>query len=266
FFQPLILNFLNLSHTGVLSMSDPKWAAYANWELSIQTPPEPRFGNIRKGYSNGDGNTEADVRTGLLATALNTVNPSLAQNLMWAWQQSNTSTRLTEDSQFVTTLAAIDPTIPAASPQLASTNIPGYHSVERHGFGTPNETAVWFINGGFYSAQGHRHQDDGQVSIYAHSAPLAIDWNANLYYPQTPGRFMHDSIVYDTELSHPWSADNPTLTDGSTMLQNPTNTEFEAFGNSSSSTGAFNSADGTLWIRTVRTMAFNPSYPIIYVT
>ena len=194
FFEPLILNYMNLATPGLLPLTDPRWAAYANWELSIQTPPEPRFGNPRKGYSNGDGNTEADARTGMLGTALYPTNPALAENLMWAWQQSNTATTLTEDSLFVTTLAVIDPTIPAVAPQMASTNIPGYHSAERHNFGTPNETALWFINGGFYQVGGHRHYDDGQVSIYADSAPLAIDWNANLYSPETPGRFMHNRL------------------------------------------------------------------------
>jgi hypothetical protein len=278
FFEPLILNYLNFSldgdGSGTLSMADPKWAAYANWELSIQTPPEPRFGGttnpalgipLRKGYSNGDGNTEADVRPGMLGTALYPVNPSLAGNLMWAWQQSNSAIELTEDSQFVTTLATIDTSIPAIAPKLASTNIPGYHSVERHNFGTPNETALWFINGGFYSSGGHRHADDGQVSIYAHAAPLAIDWNANLYSPEIPGRFMHDSIVLDTELNHVWSADNAGLTDANTLLGSPTNTEFAAFANSTTSTGTFTEQDGTVWTRTVRTMDFDPSYPIISV-
>jgi hypothetical protein len=264
FFEPLIMNYQTLSLDGVLSMSDPKWAAYANWELSIQTPPEPRFGNVRKGYSNGDGATEADVRPGLLATALSAINPTLAGNLMWAWRQSNSATTLTEGSFF--TSLSIDPTIPSITPALGSLNIPGYHSAERHGFGTPNETAVWFINGGFYSTGGHRHYDDGQVSIYGHSAPLAIDWNANLYSPETPGRFMHNSIVYDTELTHPWSADNPGLSDAATLMQNPTNTEFETFPNSTTSTGTFTATDGTVWTRTVRTMAYNPRYPIIYVT
>ncbi len=265
FFEPLILNYMNSG--GYLSMSDPKWAKYANWELSIQTPPEPRFGNIRKVYSNGDGNTEGDARTGMLGTALYAVNPTLAGNLMWAWQQSNTAAHLTEDDQFVTTLAVIDPTIPAIVPQMSSINIPGYHSAERYNFGTPNETALWFINGGFYQVGGHRHYDDGQVSIYALSAPLAIDFNANLYYPETPGRFMHDSIVYDSELlPNLWSADQPSLSAVSTLMQNPTNTEFAAFGNSTTSTATFTSGDGTVWSRTVRTMNFNPAYPIIYVT
>jgi hypothetical protein len=263
FFWPLILNYQALSLDGYLSMKDPKWAAYANWELSILTPPEPRFGNIRKVYSNGNGNTESSARPGMLAAALNPVNAALARNLMWAWEQSNRSDMLTEDSS---TLAFIDPTIPAVMPQLGSINIPGYHSVERFGFGTPHETVTWFIDGGFYSTGGHRHNDDGQVSIYAHSAPLAIDWNANLYYPDTAGRFMHNSVVFDSELKHPWSADNASLSDVYTLLKSPTNTEFGAFGNSTTATATFTAADGTVWTRLVRTMVFNPSYPIIYVT
>jgi hypothetical protein len=266
FFEPLILNYESLAGKGELTMADPKWAAYANWELSIQTPPEPRFGNLRKGYSNGDGNTEGDVRTAMLATALNPVNPGLASNLMWAWQQSNSARTITSDSQFVTTLAAIDPTVPAVAPRLASTNIPGYHSVERSGFGTPFETALWFINGGFYSTGGHRHYDDGQVSIYALSAPLAIDWNANLYSPHISGRVMHDSVVFDDESKHPWSGDKPDLEDVSTLLRNPTSTEFAAFGNSTTASATFTTEDGTVWTRTVRLMNFNPADPVIYVT
>jgi len=265
FFEPLILNYESLAGHGSFSMADPKWAAYANWELSIQTPLEPRFGNLRKGYSNGDGNTEGDVRTAMLATALYPVNPGLASNLMWAWQQSNSPRQVTADAQFVTTIATIDPTVPAVPPHLSSINIPGYHSAERYNFGTPLETALWFINGGYYSPGGHRHYDDGQVSIYALSAPLAIDWNANLYSPETPGRFMHDSIVFDDELSHPWASDNPGLGDASAWLRNPTGTEFAALGNSTTSTAVFTARDGTLWTRTVRLLNFNPTYPVIYV-
>jgi hypothetical protein len=125
---------------------------------------------------------------------------------------------------------------------------------------------LWFINGGFYQTGGHRHYDDGQVSIYAHSAPLAIDWNPNLYYPEVPGRFMHNSIVYDSELPQLWSADQPELNDVSTLMQNPTNTEFAAFQNSTTSGAAFLSVDGTTtWTRTVRMMNFDPGYPVIYV-
>ncbi|HTA42780.1 MAG TPA: hypothetical protein VK789_10050 [Bryobacteraceae bacterium] len=265
FFQPLILNYMSFSQRGELSMNDPKWAALAQWELSIQTPPEPRFGNLRKGYSNGDGNTEADVRTGMLGTALKAVNPELAGNLMWAWRQSNSPTMLTEDAQFVTTIPTIDASIPSVEPHLGSINIPGYHTSERFGFGTPDETAVWFINGGFYSSGGHRHFDDGQVTIYADGAPLAIDWNANLYNPSTAGRFMHDSIVYDGEQPHAWDSDNPGLEGPSVLMKNPTNAEFAMFSASTTSTANFTAADDTVWTRSVRTMVFHRGYPIIYV-
>jgi hypothetical protein len=265
FFQPLLLNYMSFTQSGELSMNDPKWAALAQWELSIQTPPEARFGNLRKGYSNGDGNTEADVRTGMLGTALKAVNPEVSGNLMWAWRQSNSQTVLTEDSQFVTTIPTIDASIPSVEPHLGSINIPGYHTSERFGFGTPNETAVWFINGGFYSPGGHRHYDDGQVTIYADGAPLAIDWNANLYYPSTSGRFMHDSIVYDGEQRQAWDADNPRLEEPSVLMKNPTNIEFATFGASTTSTANFTAADDTVWTRSVRTMMFHPGYPVIYV-
>ncbi len=265
FLEPLIVNFENLAATGLLSMNDPKWLAYSSWELSSLTPPEPRFGNVRKSYSNGDGNTSANVRGGMLGTALRDVSPVVAGNLMWAWRSMNSPTVLTEDSQFLTTIAAIDPSVPAVTPLLGSVNIPGYHASERHGFGTPNETAVWLIDGGFYSLGGHRHYDDGQVTIYSQAAPLAIDWNANLYSPATPGRFQHNSVVFDTELLHPWNADQPGLADAPTLLQNPTNTEFAAFSGSTTATASFTASDSTLWTRTVRTMAFNPAYPVIYI-
>jgi hypothetical protein len=54
--------------------------------------------------------------------------------------------------------------------------------------------------------------------------------------------------------------------DAETLMRNPVNTEFASFANSTTSTANFTSNDGTVWTRTVRTMAFDPSYPIIYVT
>src|SRR5262249_53968609 len=77
---------------------------------------------------------------------------------------------------------------------------------------------------------------------------------------------MHNAVVYDAELTHPWSADNAGMADAPALLQNPLNTEFTAFANSTSATGSFASPDGTVWTRVARTMAFNPGYPILYIT
>ena len=66
FFRALILNYLNFALNGKDLDVRPEVGGLRQLGASIQTPPEPRFGNVRKGYSNGDGNTEADVRTGML--------------------------------------------------------------------------------------------------------------------------------------------------------------------------------------------------------
>lgn len=279
FAEPTAENYLTLTRTGNLDFSSPTWQAYGRWELSSLTPPEPRFGGttgsgglaipMRKLYSNGDGNTEAAgaVRMGIMANALQGVNATLAGQLQFGYSSTNSLSQLTGSSQFLSTTSTIDPTISPITPTLASINIPGYHSSERFNFGTANETALWFINGGLYSTNGHRHADDGQVSAYALGAPLAIDWNANLYNPETPGRFSHNSVAFDSELSPAlWSADTPSLSAVNAALGSPTNTEFINVSASTHSTGTFTlPADGTVWTRAVRTMNFNPAYPIIYV-
>ena len=70
---------------------------------------------------------------------------------------------------------------------------------------------------------------------------------------------MHNSIVFDTELHHLWSADSPALNDADILMQNPTNTEFGGFQNSTTSTGTFTQGDGRCgraryvpWISTPR--------------
>ena len=273
-FESLETNYFTLVQAGSLNMSSPSWIPYANWELSTLTPLEPRFGNPRKSYSNGDGNTAAYPRAGMLATALadatTGADATTAAKLMWAYNATlNTGVTAygyTQDNQFLPTWLAVDPTISAVTPTIGSINVPGYHSAERAAFGTVHEDTVHFINGGFYSAGGHRHYDDGQVSIYAHNAPLGIDWNANLYSPETPGRFVHNSVTFDAEITGgpTWSSDNVPLTTASRFLTAPTNTEFQSFANSTISTATFGFF-GVTWTRTVKTFSPNTEYPIIEV-
>jgi len=275
FTEPLYANYRLAQLNGLASFASPVWSGYANWELAIQTPPEPRFGSMRKGVSDGDGATEGDARTGLLATGLNGVNNSLAQNLSWAWNASNNSAALTHDNQFLDTWVEIDPTIPQTAPAASFWNlhVPGYLSALRYGFGTDHETALWFINGGYYSAGGHRHYDDGQVSLYAHSAPLAVDWNATLHTPDTYGRFSHNAVTRDAELTqstHIWSTDT-SLVDGAIYLSGANGTqnyatEFAAFTGSTKSCAKFFWSDGGTWLRCVSLVGLNPSYPLIYVS
>jgi len=138
----------------------------------------------------------------------------------------------------------------------------------RYGFGTPHETALWFINGDFYSIGGHRENDDGQVTIYAHNAPLAIDFDSNIYTPAVSDRWMHNAIVFGSEMNgYTWNQDNIPLSGGAgnSLLGNANATNVHQFGTSTNSIATYTSGTGTIWTRNVRLMAPNTIYPIIYV-
>lgn len=278
FTEPTGENYLSLTRTGNLNFSSQTWQQYGRWSESTLTTPEPRFGGttgsgglaipMRKNYSNGDGNTATREAIGscIMANALQGINATLASNLEWGWMSTFSPSIITGDNQFLSTTSVCDPTVTPLTPVLGSVNVPGYHTSERFNFGTVNETALWFINGGVYNLNsGHRHSDDGQVSIYALTSPLAIDWNPNLFNPEVPGRFMHNSVTFDSQLTPVvWSADTPSLSAAQGLYNSPTNTEFESFTASTHSAATFSlPSDGTIWTRTVRTLNFNPAYPVI---
>ena len=260
--DPALSNFLDLKNAGVDMSLYPQWQGYGRWLISALTPPEPRFGNPRKMVSLGDGNTEATAMHGMVATLLRSTNPLLSSQLQWGWLSENTATTQTYGEFSAPAMLVIDPTAPAANPMLRSGDYLGYWSMLRHGFGTPNETAAWFVNGDFYSD--HRHADDGQVTIYAHSAPLTIDWNANLYYPQVPGGLQHSKVVRESEIGQPWNADNLSLAAGGNWGSAGA-TQFAGFDNSSDAQTSFLASDGTTWTRHVTMAAPDLSYPVIYV-
>ena len=265
--DPALANFLQLKNAGTDVSLYARWEGFGRWLMSALTPPEPRFGNPRKMVSVGDGNTEATAMHGMVAALLRSTAPrsaatSLSAQLQWSWLAQNTATTQTYGEFSAPSMLVIDPNAPASPPTLGSEDYTGYWSMLRHGFGTPYETAVWFVNGDFYSD--HRHNDDGQVTIYAHSAPLAIDWNANLYYPHVGGGFQHNRVVRESEIGQAWNADNPPL-DAGNRWGTAQQTHFSAFANSSDAETAFLANDGTRWTRRVTSFAPDPRYPAIYV-
>eukprot|EP01137_Pigoraptor_chileana_P005299 Opistho-2@48187 len=46
-----------------------------------------------------------------------------------------------------------------------------------------------------------RHFDMGQLTMYALSAPLIIDWNANINHPATYGGYLHSKVFYERSLA-----------------------------------------------------------------
>ena len=124
----------------------------------------------------------------MLGTAFRDADPKLSARLMGAWQADGKP----HSGFFGTTLLMIDEALPVADPKLADANFPGYYSVLRHGWGTPNETALWFVNGDHYSD--HRHYDQCSLVIYALGQPLSVNWGG-LYTPETVGAYMKNSVV-----------------------------------------------------------------------
>ncbi|MCY3020839.1 MAG: hypothetical protein NTW87_17620 [Planctomycetota bacterium] len=206
---PLLSTFQQLKMAGVADpfKSDERIARFAEFYMNFLTPPEPRFGNVRKLIAVGDGSTEGTEAYGQMATGFADLNPDLSARLMGAWQ---------EDGKVHTgfhgsTLLKINEDLPAKPPALSHANFPGWYSVLRCGWGTPHETAVWFVNGEWY--RDHRHADHGSLVIYALGAPLSVDWGP-IYYPQVPGHFMHSGVLPEAKIGHPWDKENPPLNAG----------------------------------------------------
>ena len=58
----------------------------------------------------------------------------------------------------------IDESVPFEDPALSDADFPGYMSVLRSGWGTPNKSAIFHMNGNFY--QDHAVCDLGGFAIY----------------------------------------------------------------------------------------------------
>lgn len=261
--DPALANFLLMKANGVNINQYPVWRNYSRWMLDGLTPPEPRFGNVRKMVSSGDGNTAASAMPGMVATLFRGVDDLLSANLQWGWQSQNSAQVKTYGQFSVPATLVIDETAPATPANLRSAHYAGYWSVLRHGFGTPNETAAWFTNGDFYTD--HRHVDNGQLSIYAHAAPLAIDWNANVYNPNVPGALQHNRVVFENDIGLRWNADSLPLNGGGNAFRLTTATNFVEQEFATDSEATFAAPDGTLWQRNVAMVAPDPRYPALWI-
>lgn len=237
------------------------------WMLDVQTPPEPRFGNIRKFVSSGDGNTAAIALPGMLATLLRGVDDAAAARGQWGWTAQNSASRKTFGQFTAPAALVINETATATAPNLVSRYYRGYWTVLRHGFNTANEHACWATNGSWYVD--HRRDDPGQVTCYAHAAPMFIYWNANLYSPQTAASYNHNRAVYAEDLgSAKWNMDSPPLTTGvkgfrdvattftGLPLASTTETTYE---------GITTPTAGARWTRSTTLISIDPANPILIV-
>lgn len=235
---------------------EPRLAKFAEFYMNLLTPPEGRFGGPRYLISTGDGPTESSPIFGQLATGFAKANPELSKRVMWAWRQGGKP-----HANFGgTTLLRIDDSLPDQDSKLGNANFPGYYAVLRHGWGTPNETAIWFINGDFY--RDHRHLDKGEVIMYALGLPLSLDWGAQ-YAPSTGGGIMHSAVLLEPMFGQPWDQDVKNLNGGSTWARSD-QTAYAAFRTAAFSQG--NMTDGkTTWTRASYSIHPNDAYPALII-
>lgn len=206
---PLLNTFQQLQTAGVYDgfAHEERLSAFAEFYLQLLTPPEIRFGGWRKLVPIGDGSTESSMMFGQMATGFATGHPELSRRLMGAW----TANHRRHGSFQGSSLLKIDERLPESDFPLGDATFPGWFSVLRHGWGTPDETAAWVVNGEWYID--HRHADQGSVVLYALGAPLSTDWGP-IYYPRAAGGIMHNMVWPADAIGHPWDAPNPPLDAG----------------------------------------------------
>jgi hypothetical protein len=237
--------------------TEDRLSRFADFYLNFLTPPEVRFGGTRKLISVGDGSSESSQIFGPLATGFSKANPDLSARLMGAWHAVGKP----HSGFFGSTVLMINEEAPFQTPALANASFPGWYSVLRHGWGTKNETALWFINGDFY--RDHRHYDHGSLVLYALGAPLSIDWGS-MYSPHVPGGFMHSVVLPTSSIKHAWDQDSPPL-DGGVAWTESKQEAFVSFNTAAYASASFRSKNGALWTRSVSSIHPREDQPIIAI-
>jgi len=179
--------------------AEPRLARAADYYLHLLTPPEARFGGVRKTVSFGDGNTMSTELSGQLATGLRRSNPELSERSMSGWRLAGS----THSFFYGSSALKINEQLPGRDPALGDANFPGAFTVVRNGWNTPGETTGWLLNGKWY--RDHYHCDLGAVMLYALGAPLSLHFGSG-YDPRMPGAWLQNVVVPEASLGRPWNS------------------------------------------------------------
>ncbi|HBY58286.1 MAG TPA: hypothetical protein DEH78_00585 [Solibacterales bacterium] len=252
---PLLDSFQQLQVAGSYDgfVNSDRLKRFGEFLLNFLTPPEPRFDGLRKQVAIGDAPTTASQLFPQLATGFATSDPTLSRRLMGAWRESGAPADQLSVTKF-------DPDLPSAPVGLKSATFDGWYSVLRHGYASPNETAVWHVNGMFYRDHSHA-ADYNSVAIYALGSPVSLHWGS-VYSPHTGSHFLHNTVVREVDFTTPWYQDNFPLFENSRNSGTTTRKDFQAFTHSSRSVATFASTPFD-WTRTVDLIQANPAFPII---
>jgi hypothetical protein len=144
---------------------------------------------------------------------------------------------------------------------LTDATFPGYYSVLRHGWGTPDETALFFVNGDHH--RDHRHYDHGSIVLYALGKPISTDWSA-IYTPHAPGGYMHSMVLPETAIGHAWDKDGALLTAGGAAWGNSRQEAFESTDEGAFARATF-SGNKLEWTRAVTVARPKADQPVIVI-
>jgi hypothetical protein len=179
----------------------------------------------------------------MLGTSFADIDPALSARLMGMWKQCGKP----QSDFHGATIFKIDERLPDADPKLSSAHVEGWYSVLRFGWGTPNETAAWFVNGGFYSD--HASHDLGEPVIYALGAPLSLDFGT-MYSPHSGGGFVHSVVLPEAVIGADWKQNPPDVSKGP-RWGNAKTLDYQAKDREAWSKASFAMGTST-WTRTVK--------------
>jgi hypothetical protein len=271
---PLLATFQQLQMAGIYDgfASEERLAKFAEFYMQALSPPEVRFGGKRLMVAIGDGCTEGTEEYGMLGTGFAKTNPALSKRLMGAWRENGK----VHTGFHGSTLLKIDDELPGESPKLTDARFPGYYSILRSGWGTPEENAVWCVNGNFYVD--HGHNDLGAVIAYLLGAPVSIDWGP-IYSPRVSGGVMHSGVIQEAAFGQAWDKDIASLDAGVGFSGHYGNhgvgeaTALDVFPKGRRMVSTIKSGlreggkpeDVTSWVRTVTLVTADPELPVLVI-
>ena len=266
---PLLATFQQLQMAGIHDAfaSEERLEKFAEFYMQAMSPPEVRFGGKRLMVAIGDGCTEGTEEYGMMGTGFAKSKPALSKRLMGAWRENGK----VHTGFHGSTLLKIDDGLPGESPNLASARFPGYFSVLRSGWGTPEENAVWCVNGNFYVD--HGHNDLGAVIAYLLGAPVSIDWGP-IYTPRVAGGVMHSGVIQESAFGQAWDKDVTSLDNGVGFSGHYGNhgvgeaTALDVYPNGRRMVSTIKSGAGenqTTWVRTVSLVTSDPEMPVLVI-